>query len=721
MAETIHSLRFRLLCLVVAALIPALGQTLYGNWRYRQTSQQQWRSRCSDCVHFVERQEQELLQETGRMMTVLARTGPATALDLRSCRAMFSLMREHYPHFLEWGITDTNGRVQFSLPAASNRVSVASLEGFQRMSAAGRFSGFGHLTAPVARQEGLGFGMPIRNSAGEMRGVLYTVLGLNWFSDSASHLEGLLPEDTSFVQIDERGTILAACPAAPGWVGKRFPGASHPKELSPAAEGVGEGVDLNGRTAFVTSGSLPSAVTGRQLFYRLSVPKASLLAGANHALARSLLLSALAVILALAVAWYGGEWMVVRRVQNLVESVSQIEEGKQPSTLRIGGGCTELDHLAKALDRMAARLRERARERQRVEESLRESEQKYRALFDNSAVGVFLTKDGVVTDCNEQVCRLLGYPREEIIGFRSRKFFPTTQPDGRDSVEAAMELSQAAMSGTPQSFYWQALHKNGSLIDAEATLRTLSVHGQGLLLATIHDISEVRRAERALRDLSGRLLQLQDEERRHIARELHDHTAQWLAALAMNLTVLETTGGEKASPNAKILEESQGLLRQCLSEVRTLSYLLHPPLLEELGLCGAIEEYATGFAKRSGIQVHVQDLPDLTLLPKDVGLALFRVLQECLANIHRHSGSAYAYIRLMQDNSEVRLEVCDTGRGMAGHGTTDSANGVMARKFGVGITGMRERLRQLGGSLEIDSGRQGTTVRARVPLRRGIV
>jgi len=238
----------------------------------------------------------------------------------------------------------------------------------------------------------------------------------------------------------------------------------------------------------------------------------------------------------------------------------------------------------------------------------------------------------------------------------------------------------------------------------------------GMAAALEQREAERKNAEEELRQLSGRLLQAHDEERRRIGRELHDNAAQWLAALSMNLTALAHSAIQ-LDPKAKtLLDESLRLLEQCSLEVRTVSYLLHPPLLEELGLEGAMDEYVNEFAQRSGIRVAIELPPDLGRLPAEVELALFRVLQECLINVYRHSGSSTATVRLMADDTELRLEVIDAGHGMPRPSPNEATGGAAQGRLGVGITGMRERLRQLGGRLEIDSTGHGTTIRARMPL-----
>ena len=223
--------------------------------------------------------------------------------------------------------------------------------------------------------------------------------------------------------------------------------------------------------------------------------------------------------------------------------------------------------------------------------------------------------------------------------------------------------------------------------------------------------AELGAANESLRDLSARLLQSQDEERRRLARELHDSVGQLLAALSMNLTNVRNDI-EHLNKTATALTDSEELVQEISKEVRTISHLLHPPLLDETGLESALRWYVDGFVQRSNIRVDLDLPPTLGRLPREAETAVFRVMQECLTNIHRHSQSLIAKIRLRYIDGEVLVEISDKGKGIPLEQREKiSLNGTP----GVGIRGMRERLRQLGGTFEIDSNGAGTIVRARFP------
>ena len=223
-------------------------------------------------------------------------------------------------------------------------------------------------------------------------------------------------------------------------------------------------------------------------------------------------------------------------------------------------------------------------------------------------------------------------------------------------------------------------------------------------------------SEEAQRRLSLSLMRAQDDERRRIARELHDSAGQYLGALGLSMEAIRRSVPAETLPavNEK-LAEADNIITRCSAELRTLSHLLHPPLLEDLGLASAVNWYISGFAERSGIQVSAQ-IPKLPRLDHSVELTLFRVLQESLTNIHRHSGSKTAGVAISADEQSVTLEIRDQGKGIPAETLRGWARKTL--RAGVGVSGMRERLNDLGGSFEVASDKSGTRVRASIPLRR---
>ncbi len=233
------------------------------------------------------------------------------------------------------------------------------------------------------------------------------------------------------------------------------------------------------------------------------------------------------------------------------------------------------------------------------------------------------------------------------------------------------------------------------------------------ICAVSTDVTELDRAKQEVQDLSARLLNAQDEERRRIARELHDGTVQTLTAVTLNLSRLIGANPE----DDRTIEESISLLEEAHSELRTLSYLLHPPALDEFGLAPALRVYVDGFTKRTGIDVKLHLSSHVGRIEPHVEMALFRIVQESLSNVHRHSGARSAEIRVERAPAELVLSISDAGHGIVSKAA--AGNDARTQTYGVGIAGMKARLKQLGGRLDVRSGPTGTTVTAVVPQGTG--
>ena len=362
--------------------------------------------------------------------------------------------------------------------------------------------------------------------------------------------------------------------------------------------------------------------------------------------------------------------------------------------------------LIEALARQIGNLTER----KEAEVALRASEEKHRLLFENAGDMIFIhDEEGQTLDANPVAVKLLGYTRPELMSMTLHQIESPEAP-----LPTADRIARLLKEGH-LTFETVLQCKDGSLVPIEVDTRRIVWDGKPAFLGICRDITKRKEAEEKLRQLSARLLRHRDEEQRHIARELHDVIGQNLAAMTINLDFL-LTSADRLPPEARqALLDSEALAKQTAKEVRTFSYLLHPPLLEELGLGGALQDYVPGFARRSGIRVDLELPPDFERMPQETELTLFRVIQESLANIHRHSGSKTACITLNQTADKVQLEVRDAGRGFA---LTPSESAGPASALGVGIPGMQERLRQLGGRLHISSSSDGTIVRATLPCVR---
>jgi len=347
-----------------------------------------------------------------------------------------------------------------------------------------------------------------------------------------------------------------------------------------------------------------------------------------------------------------------------------------------------------------------------AEQELRTSEQRFRNSFAHSATGMLLVDlDGRFVETNRAYSEITGYTQTEL---QSLTFLDITHPE---DVNRCARPFRQMLNGKIPSYLIEKryVRKDGGVVWARisSTLLRDVRNNPSHAVVIVEDITERKRVEGQIGTLSRRLLHVQDEERKRLARELHDSTAQSIAAMCMNLGVLGESANLLDQPAQKALTECLEIGEQCIRELRTFSYLLHPPVLDDMGLSSALKWYVEGFVQRSRIEVALDISPDLGRLSSELELTLFRVVQESLTNIHRHSGSRSAMIRIVRYPNEVLLQVRDYGCGIAG--ASGNGNGTTPQA-GVGIAGMRERARQVGGHLRIHSRPGCTDVEVRAPI-----
>jgi PAS domain S-box-containing protein len=351
--------------------------------------------------------------------------------------------------------------------------------------------------------------------------------------------------------------------------------------------------------------------------------------------------------------------------------------------------------------------------REKAQAALRDSEERFRATFEKAPIGICeLETDGAFERVNPRLCEMLGYSECELLALSAGDL---THPD---DIAPTLALVDEVLQGKRKMFEIDKryIRKDGTIFWAHAnsTLLRDASGSPKSFIAVLEDVTSRKLAEEAIQALPAQLLKAQDEERRRIARELHDSTAQDLAVVSMNLGLIEEWMEGRDAWAANLLGDSLAVLAQANRDLRTLAHLLHPPMLDELGLAGALRHYVEGFSQRSGIQVELDSPADLARCSEEIETALFRVVQESLANVHRHSGSNSASVQLVRAGENIELTIADRGHGLPAGLRLDTAE---EAGVGVGISGMRQRMRQLGGQLKITSNSAGTRVHAALPFR----
>src|SRR5215813_736341 len=353
-------------------------------------------------------------------------------------------------------------------------------------------------------------------------------------------------------------------------------------------------------------------------------------------------------------------------------------------------------------------------ERHQAEQLAARKERLFRAVVDKGWEGLVLNdREGRVMYCNPAGLQLLGLKESDVIGKTGRDLVDPRDLAGAEHFRD--ELRKQA--GRTLTFEGRmAVPKGGARWIEYTATNLLEDPDVGAVVGKFRDISARKEAESKIEELSRRMVRLQQEEERRIARELHDSTSQCLAALMLNLAAVKQSQGLPPGASTQLVK-SLKLARQTALEIRTASYLLHPPTLEEFGIIPAVEEYVRGFCERSGIAVKFRKpRQELRPLTSEAEMALFRIIQEGLSNVHRHSCSKQAEVRISVHGDRLDLEINDDGKGMPKRLLRSLNQPSQVVGAGVGLNGIRERVRQLNGKLVVEDRGPGTGIRTEIPL-----
>jgi PAS domain S-box-containing protein len=399
---------------------------------------------------------------------------------------------------------------------------------------------------------------------------------------------------------------------------------------------------------------------------------------------------------------------ITRPLAQLDAGAQTLARGEFPNQVTVTGK-DELATLGRVFNDATQRLRD-------LYGALRNSEARFRSLIEHSSdMIITLNREGRIGYASPSSERVVGLAPDELLGKSILEFIHV------DDVSSARAALLGQIQGVSHAVEFRFLRADGSTLILEA-IASKSLHETAVrgVVVNARDVTDRKRSEEALHQLSTKMLRIQEEEQRRIAREVHDSTSQEMTALTLNLGALRKSEENLSSSARRKISECLALAKRTSRQIRTFSYLLHPPMLDEFGLWAALRVFIEEFRSRSRLRVSLMITSELEGLRLDPNceMALFRVVQEALANIHRHAGSKTASIEIELQGRFIRASVADTGHGIPAKilKEIDASSG---RYMGVGIPGMTERVRQIGGHLDIQSSPRGTIVTALVPADHG--
>jgi PAS domain S-box-containing protein len=719
LGQICSGLRFRLLVVVVVACVPPVLLTLQLAREERQREMAVLRQRLREMVQLGSRKEDEMIAGTRQLLRTLAESSQVQSGHPAACSQLLRAIFADYPRYANLGVIRTNGEVLASALAPPAAVNLADRPYVQRALATRALSIGDYQIGRITGKPTINFGYPVLNSSDQVQAVVFAALDLDWLSHSDYVLQALLPKGGTWTKIDARGTILVRHPAPERWLGRPLPEQALLPALLAQRNGLIDETDQQGQVVLHAFGSTRSALVAGDVLSILSVPRKVLLAEADQRLRRNLTAVGILAGLVLVLGWTGSRYLILRPIQALVDFGARLGSGDQSARTGLPRARDELRQLAAVLDQMAQALELRAAESERAATQLRQSEARFRALVQHSSdvIGI-LDARGAILYHSPNLQTILGCDPAEA---REPSLFNYFRPEDRTRAQARLAQLLRTPGGALRDEY-RLRQRDGSDRFIEAICSNhLDDPAIGGIVFNFRDITKRKRAEARLREssqrlheVSRRLVEVQEAERRHIARELHDEIGQALTATELNLqTLLETPGADTVTPR---LRQTLQAVERVQEQVRDLSLNLRPSMLDDLGLEPALRWYTERQAGLAGLQAEVQADPLERRLDPAIETECFRVAQQALTNVVKHAKARTVIVELSKntDEQQLHLSVRDDGVGFE----VDSVRAQAVRGASLGLLSMEERATLAGGGLEFHStpGR-GTEVHAWFPLK----
>jgi signal transduction histidine kinase len=757
--QAFSSLRARLLILVCLAVIPALGLILFTAADQRQVASEKAQADAQWLVQLIAADQERLIAETRQLLLTLAYLPAIQSQDPSACNALFARLHIQYPQYSNLAVISPAGDLTCSAVPHPSPVSLADEPYIQRAIEERIFSVGDYQIDEISKQPTINFAYPVQDESFQVKAVVVAALDLHWMNQIIENQQ--LPEGAALILLDRNQAIVVHYPNPELWIGTELPEESEIRSFLttlPQPEVV-PGVD-NVRRLYAFQPLKDITDTG--FFIGVGISQEQAFAQANQALVRDLQGLGVVFGLALVAAWLGGDYFILGQVRSLLHATRQLAEGNLDFRTGMPYGQGELGQLARSFDVMTEALKQREAERKLAEDEIIRHNKFLAALNTITAtVASSLELPEILESLKNLLIEQLNVPGGIILFYEEErdllyveaawglpaatlsefKLFPASRFHYKKVVQdnqsivfsdfrvvkpfSTLRLANARPSW--QSYLCVPLLAKGKVqgvLDLfskmpdeftkdEVVLFTSLGQQVGIAIQNARLFEQVRTGRRQLQMLSQQLLEAQEGERRHIARELHDEIGQALTAVKVNLQ-----SGMRLTEEAELislLDDSIGLVERTLQQVRDLSLDLRPSLLDDLGVVSALRWYIDRQAQRAGFTAKfLANLPEKRL-PPDLETTCFRVVQEALTNIVRHAQATQVWIELRQVETGLELSIRDNGIGFDVGLVMEHSTGDF--DIGLGILGMKERVQLMGGEISIQSiPASGTEILVKFPL-----
>ena len=751
----------RVMLVVTLALVPPLGMVVLTTVLDRRHETRSIESQTLQLAESIAVEEEQWIEGTRQLLVALAHTSQVKDPETSACSAFLGALVEEYDNYINFGVLDPQGTVRCSASPIPDTLNVVDQPYFQR---ALEFEGFAigecHVS-PLTKRSAVTFGQPIVDREGAVRGVFFATLDLAWLNHrDTEELVRQLPQGASLTEVDTAGVVLVHQPNSDAWVGKSAAETPLVRAVLSRKQGVMRATGLDGQPGIYAYAPVHSQVRGDEMYILVGIPDEIALADGRRIFKRNILVLGFVMAIGLTGGWFLSDAVILRRGRALLAAARDLGRGDLSARTGVPHDESELGRLAAAFDRMAETLEQREFEREQTENHLRRQAERLEILrtVDGADLATQSLED-IAREALEHVRRSISCLRATVLLFdwdANEMIRLATSGIGNASLENGGRLpldpfldAESHPGALMLAGGSRSIDPSRSRVDRELfqegirtyTVVHLTANGQqvgaltlGLgsdqelspanleLAEEIADslavpiqnarlLEEVRASREHLRFLSRRLLEAQEVERRHVARELHDQIGQIMTSIKISLQSMERLPHRTSfEPH---LSETIETVDRALKRVRDLSLDLRPSVLDDLGLAAALESYVERLSERTGISAHCFVEPLETPVSPTLEITCFRIAQEALTNVVRHAQAKNVWIEVQERKDELHLTVSDDGVGFDVLSTLRYS----AHKEHLGLMGMQERVALMGGEIEIDSGLgRGTEIIARLPL-----